>query len=84
MSDTSEMWAAHKQASATRRASNREASARMLQAASIVYVTYNNGVHLIVEGKGCKIDFWPGTGKWISREGTKGRGVRNLIAHIRG
>ena len=84
MSDASEMWAAHKQASATRRASNREASAHILQEAGIVFTTNNGGAHLIVEGKTCMIDFWPGTGRWNSRDGTKGFGVRNLIAHIHG
>jgi len=84
MSDTSEMWAAHKQASVAKRASNREQSAALLSEAGIVFTTNNSGVHLIVEGKTCKIDFWPGTGKWNSRDGTKGFGVRNLIAHIHG
>ena len=78
------MWAAHKAASVTKQANNRRPLHICLQEAGIVYVTYNNGVHLIVEGKGCKIDFWPGTGKWNSRDGTEGFGVRNLIAHIRG
>ncbi len=48
----------------------------------IPFVSKNNGAHLIVEGSECFIDYWPGTGKWHSRCGKQGFGVRKLIAFI--
>ena len=61
---------------------NRENSADYLAQREIPFVPKNGGAHLIVEGKDCFIDFWPGTGKWHSRCGKKGFGVRNLVAFI--
>lgn len=61
---------------------NRENSADYLAQREIPFVQKNGGAHLIVEGKDCFIDFWPGTGKWHSRCGKKGFGVRNLVAFI--
>ena len=60
----------------------RENSADYLAQREIPFVSKNGGAHLIVEGKDCFIDFWPGTGKWHSRCGKKGFGVRNLVAFI--
>jgi len=65
-----------------KRASNRENSAAYLAGRGITFVVKNDGAHLIVEGKECFIDFWPGTGKWNSRCGKKGFGVRNLVKFI--
>ncbi len=67
-----------------KRASNREQSAQYLRERGIVFVEKNNGAHLIVEGRTCYVDFWPGTGKWYCRTGKKGFGVRNLVAYING
>lgn len=67
-----------------KRASNREQSAQILKDKGIVFSSNNGGAHLIVEGKNCYIDFWPGTGKWNSRNGDKGFGVRNLVIYILG
>lgn len=61
---------------------NREASADYLTQRGIPFVSKNEGAHLIVEGNTCFIDFWPGTGRWNSRDGIKGFGVRNLVAFI--
>ena len=65
-----------------KRASNRENSAEYLRERGIPFVEKNLGAHLIVEGRECFIDFWPGTGKWHSRCGQKGFGVRNLVEFI--
>ncbi len=67
-----------------KRANNREQSAKLLSDAGIVFSSNNNGAHLIVEGRDCFVDFWPGTGKWITRNKEAGFGVRNLIKHIVG
>jgi hypothetical protein len=60
----------------------REEGARRLREAGIVFTTHNNGAHLIVEGRDGFIDYWPGTGKWVSRNGTRGFGLNNLLTHI--
>ena len=81
MADVFNEWNKQKQ---EKRASNRAASAELLSNQGIQYTTKNGGAHLIVEGKDCFIDFWPGTGRWITRTGTKGFGVRNLVNLIKG
>lgn len=65
-----------------KRASNREQSAQYLTKHDILFESKNNGAHLIVEGNDGYIDFWPGTGKWKTRKGKSGFGVRNLVKYI--
>ena len=55
----------------------------MLTDEGISYEEKNGGAHLIVNHDGRTVDFWPGTGKWISRSGGDGRGVKNLIALLK-
>lgn len=81
-SDCVEVFRAMKEHSKAKRASNRENSQKFLIEAGIPFTEKNDGAHLIVEGHSCFIDFWPGTGRWNSRDGSKGFGVRNLIQHI--
>ena len=69
---------AMRKAGQEKRARNRESSARLLEARGIRFESKNHGAHLVVEGR---IDFWPGTGKWIERgSNKKGRGVKGVIA----
>ena len=82
MSDVSDDFLALKKHRQENRAENRENSAEYLAGRGVVFTKKNGGAHLIVEGKSCFIDFWPGTGKWHSRCGVKGFGVRNLCAFI--
>lgn len=82
MGDMGEVFNAMKEESKDRRASHREQSPLMLERAGIPFESRNMGAHLIVEGKDCFIDFWPGTGKWNARNGKKGFGVRNLIKYV--
>ena len=82
MSDMCEMFNALKKVRQEKRADNREQSAEYLAQRGIPFVEKNGGAHLIVEGNECFIDFWPGTGKWIARNGNKGFGVRNLVNFI--
>jgi hypothetical protein len=79
---STEYWRDIKQARQEKRSDNRENSAAYLRDRGIPFVEKNMGAHLIVEGRECFIDFWPGTGKWHSRCGKKGFGVRNLVAFI--
>lgn len=48
----------------------------------IGFVERNGGAHLIVEGPDCFIDYWPGTGKWISRDGQRGFGAQALASYV--
>lgn len=88
MGDMGDYWRdvrpAMQEESRQKRASNREASAKMLTAASIAFETKNEGAHLIVTAHGRTVDFWPGTGLWIERGTSKQkRGVRRLIAELK-
>ena len=82
MSEETECYAVLKEASKTKRASNRDQSAEYLRNKDIPFTEHNGGAHLVVEGKSGYIDFWPGTGRWNSRCGKKGFGVRNLVTFI--
>lgn len=83
--DDSEMWRLYKQKSQEKRERNRNSSPAILKAEGIGFEEKNNGVHLVVKHNGHTVDFWPGTGKWLTRGGrftVKGRGVRKLIEHL--
>jgi hypothetical protein len=82
MSDTIDDFKFLKTVQQARRADNREKSAEYLRQRGIPFEEKNNGAHLIVEGRDCFIDFWPGTGRWNSRCGCKGFGVRHLVVFI--
>ncbi len=82
--EITETWKAVHEAGAIKRANNRDNSADYLKERNIPFVSKNGGAHLIVEGTTCFIDYWPGTGRWNTRDGVKGFGVRNLVKHITG
>ncbi|GGB82107.1 hypothetical protein GCM10011352_04900 [Marinobacterium zhoushanense] len=66
-----------------KRGMNRESSRKLLESRNIEYRTNNDGIHLIVSGHHCLIDFWPGKGKWNARDNSmSGYGVFNLIEMI--
>ena len=79
---SSEYWNDFKEISQEKRARNRESSADYLKTNGIAFVSKNSGAHLIVTNGSGLIDFWPGTGKWNSRCGKKGRGVMALERFI--
>ena len=84
MGEFAEMCRDLRSISAERRAHHRESSPAMLRGAGVRFETFNGGAHLVVESGNSRIDFWPGTGLWIPRDGTRrGRGVRKLLAKIR-
>ena len=83
MGDMGEVFNAMKESSKRRREANRNNAPLILTEAGIQFQERNHGAHLIVSGSKCLIDYWPGTGKWISRKGINGRGVRSLIKHIK-
>jgi hypothetical protein len=83
--DIRDLWAAHRELSKQKRASNREESARILREAGLTFTTKNEGAHLVVVRLAVVVDFWPGTGLWISRNPAKrGRGVQPLINFLKG
>lgn len=66
-----------------KRGMNRQSSRQLLESRNIEYRTNNGGIHLIVSGHHCQIDFWPGKGKWKARGiDMSGYGVFNLIELI--
>lgn len=79
MGDMGDYWKDVKQESMERRARNRESSADYLKKHGVEFESKNGGAHLIVKGRDCLIDFWPGTGKYIARNGENGRGLRNML-----
>ncbi len=79
MGDVGETFNLLKQQSKEKREKNRKSSTELLTEKAIEFESKNIGAHLVVTGKDCLIDFWPGTGKFITRTGKKGRGVFNLI-----
>ena len=82
MGDTGDTYNAMKAQGQANRSHNREQSPLYLSERGIPFESKNNGAHLIVEGKDCYIDFWPGTGKWKTRKGKSGFGARNLAKLI--
>lgn len=84
MSEMDEFWRDVNRARQDKRADNRVQSSDYLEHRAIPFVSKNGGAHLIVEGRDCFIDFWPGTGKWVARNGVKGFGVRSLVTYITG
>jgi len=59
---------------------NRNWSTNYLDKKKILYVSHNNGAHLVVYSDHGLYDFWPGTGLWIHRDTyTKGRGIMNMM-----
>lgn len=62
---------------------NKDWSTQHLIDKGIRFESKNNGVHLIVYGDKGIVDFWPSTGKWISRyEEKTSRGIRELVKYI--
>ena len=82
MSEIGDDFKALKERGQRKRANNRQASPELLTKANIEYETKNLGAHLIVDAGDHKVDFWPGTGRWIDRKGKRGFGVRKLIEHV--
>lgn len=83
MGDMREVYKAMKESKRTRHAANRKLYANLLNQAGVPFSTNNDGVHLIVDGGDSgKIDFWPGTGKWIARSGKNGKGISTLLSAI--
>ena len=79
-----EGFRAMKEYKVEKRSYNTEFSTEILKKTGIVFVSKNNGAHLIImDPKAPIADFWPSTGKFIFRyNSVKGRGVYNLIKQL--
>lgn len=85
MSEIGAAFAAMKEATRAKRKANLAASTVILEKLNIPFESKNRGIHLVVTGNNELFDFWPSTGKFISRQGNLvGRGIRNLLRHCDG
>lgn len=83
MGDMADDFNAMRQESQDRRARNRQSSTQILEHYRVRFSIRNGGAHLIVEHNDSKVDFWPGTGKWIPRDyDINGRGVFSLLKYL--
>jgi len=80
--DVGDFWNDVRAARAEKRAKNREQSTRLLGERKIVFQSFNGGAHLIIEHRDLTVDYWPGTGRWHVRGGTKGFGVKKLLKRL--
>lgn len=65
-----------------KRADNRKRGPEILAEHGISFQIRNDGAHLVVSHGGIVVDYWPGTGKFIFRDGDKGRGVFTLLKRL--
>lgn len=77
--DWAEFTRQKREESKARRAGYRAHAANRLDELGIPYTSHNEGAHLVVRGNNGLIDYWPGTGKFIARNGKKGRGLQGVL-----
>lgn len=83
MSEIGDDFAFLKEMQKQKRANNTVSSTELLKSRNIKFESKNNGAHLIVTHGTKIVDFWPATGRFISRVSNKdGRGVYNLFKYI--
>ena len=63
--------------------SNREYSLEFLKRKNIPFVDLNNGAHVRLVFDGETTDFYPSSGLYILKDGTRGRGIFNLWKLVR-
>ena len=67
-----------RKAQSDKRKANKEYSLGFLKRKNIPFVELNNGVHVRLVFDGDTVDFYPSTGLYILKDGTRGRGIFNL------
>lgn len=83
MSDIGDTFKALKEVNREKKQDNLAKSTSLLVERGVAFESHNGGVHLVVSGSKGLIDFWPSTGKYITRYSRKdGRGVHNLIKEL--
>ena len=88
MGDMGDLWKdvkpEMKRLSKIKRAGNRKHAESELFMLRIPFLKKNDGAHLIVMPESSRrIDFWPGTGLWISHSGDRGRGIKPMLDYLR-
>lgn len=86
MSDMGEVFKAWNESKKSKRHSNRKSSTQMLIDAGIEFTSHNCGIHLQIKRGPVTIDYWPSTGKWMTkgfRYGVTNRGIRSLLDFIK-
>jgi len=83
LDDMGDFFRAWTRCKRSKKALNMQWSTECLERLGVDFNIHNNGVHLVVYSRKDEvIDFWPSTGKWIVRGGSKGRGIKNLLHHM--
>ena len=84
MGDVGDDFRAMREHGKKKKQRNMDYSTNLLSENKIEFESKNHGTHLIVSAPFGKIDFWPSTGKWITRNGRMkiDRGVKNLLKYI--
>ena len=67
-----------------KRKSNKEYGLAFLKRKNIPFIDLNNGAHVRLIFDSETIDFYPSTGLYILKDGTRGRGIFNLWKLVRG
>ena len=76
-------YAAKRQMKQQKRKANAEYSTAFLIRKRIPFTSLNGGVMLRIDVKGLVIDFFPSTGLWLLKDGTRNRGIFNLWKSVR-
>ena len=74
--DMGHYWRDVREAKQEKKRQNEKSSTEILKSKGVQFRSLNGGNHLQLENG---TNFWPSTGKWIRKDGKKGRGVFNLI-----
>ena len=67
-----------RKARSEKRKANKEYGLEFLKCRNIPFVDMNNGAHVRLVFDGETIDFYPSTGLYILKDGTRGRGIFTL------
>ena len=79
MSDEIYLYFSEKRkAQSDKRKANKEYNLAFLKSKDVPFVELNNGVHVRLVFDDETIDFYPSTGLYILKDGTRGRGIFNL------
>lgn len=76
-------YAAKRKVQQEKRKANKEYALEFLQRKGIPYKELNAGVHLRITLTDFVVDFYPSTGLYILKDGTRGRGIFNLWKLVR-
>lgn len=83
MGDVGDDFRAMREAKKAARAKRKREGTDWLKQLGVAFQSRNLGNHLIVEGPGELVDYWPATGRWIGRKSRRnGHGEASLLDHL--